>query len=720
MKSLKHFVLLFIFIMQLAAICSIDIEHENTWTKHTRYKSGSEILDEMLFVNAHCSVECYNIYPNGQIELVNVLEVSGLIHSMDLDESDQMLYLLIGNYNVNDCYWIDAYQIIDNELEFCFTTGDIGMVFNENDLIYPVSEYVILDQTDFPCYNKQTQELEYITFPYQVMIGCFDDKLIEYKTSNTTINFYQIEDINNPTLLYQYDYTMNSYNGSYVRNFDGTNCLLIDDEQILIFNVSDEQNYAYESTWEFTFLNGTGGLFEPIPIQNDQLYIGTEEGENFVFDITDYNDPTVLYNWVGYDSDLNSYCLYDDNVLYKNEDGDGIWLYLLSDLPSTQFVMRGEVFPMQSTAYIEGMIYKNEINSLYEVNPETLEEEYICEIPFNTSWAFYKFENMLIIENGVIYSQDCLIIDLDSNQMMNQISITGSLGIIQNGKIFIQNEGNLGVYEINEDYELEYLLNLDVDSNYMITELDDDTIWISCTDRDFIFNSITLEIEHDFSDFFSPNSPKFAVPYIYENKLIINDYTPNIRLYDISDLDNPVLLDTKSESHYCFYAELDDYILEYYRMEPVRIYDKFDDLFTDPIQIYDFNTLIFDLQIDEEQNRIIASSWYFFKSFIYEPTGFGIEIIPEYNYNLSNYPNPFNPETYICFTLSKPEEVVLEIFNTKGQKVRELVRDQFQAGQHSIIWNGKDDLGKQTASGIYFYKMKAGKFVSTKKMILMK
>ncbi|MDA3814142.1 MAG: T9SS type A sorting domain-containing protein [Candidatus Cloacimonetes bacterium] len=89
---------------------------------------------------------------------------------------------------------------------------------------------------------------------------------------------------------------------------------------------------------------------------------------------------------------------------------------------------------------------------------------------------------------------------------------------------------------------------------------------------------------------------------------------------------------------------------------------------------------------------------------------------------LSNYPNPFNPSTTISFSVNTEniEDTELVIYNMKGQKVKQLINDQLSAGQHSTIWNGKDDTNKEVSSGIYFYKIKAGNFVDVKKAVLLK
>jgi Right handed beta helix region/FlgD Ig-like domain len=90
------------------------------------------------------------------------------------------------------------------------------------------------------------------------------------------------------------------------------------------------------------------------------------------------------------------------------------------------------------------------------------------------------------------------------------------------------------------------------------------------------------------------------------------------------------------------------------------------------------------------------------------------------NYGLTNFPNPFNPETKISFSIPEDSKVELSIYNMKGQKVKQLVSDQLTAGEHSIVWKGEDNSSKPVSSGIYFYKLKSGNFEKTKKMLLIK
>jgi len=85
-----------------------------------------------------------------------------------------------------------------------------------------------------------------------------------------------------------------------------------------------------------------------------------------------------------------------------------------------------------------------------------------------------------------------------------------------------------------------------------------------------------------------------------------------------------------------------------------------------------------------------------------------------------NFPNPFNPETKITFSLEKNSHVLLEIFNIRGALVRTLTDDDFTKGNHSVIWNGTDNHGKSATTGVYFYRIKAEEFSSVKRMMLLK
>jgi len=90
-------------------------------------------------------------------------------------------------------------------------------------------------------------------------------------------------------------------------------------------------------------------------------------------------------------------------------------------------------------------------------------------------------------------------------------------------------------------------------------------------------------------------------------------------------------------------------------------------------------------------------------------------------YTLSqNYPNPFNPETVIQYQVAQPTAVKIDIFNIRGQKVHTLVNELQPAGTYNAVWRGVNDAGLPVATGVYIYRMRAGEFVSVRKMLFLK
>ena len=87
---------------------------------------------------------------------------------------------------------------------------------------------------------------------------------------------------------------------------------------------------------------------------------------------------------------------------------------------------------------------------------------------------------------------------------------------------------------------------------------------------------------------------------------------------------------------------------------------------------------------------------------------------------IGNYPNPFNASTSIKYTLPENAHVEIAIYNIQGQLVRTLSKGEKSSGTHIAIWDGKDNIGKQLPSGIYFYKLSIGGESKIKRMVLMR
>ncbi len=93
---------------------------------------------------------------------------------------------------------------------------------------------------------------------------------------------------------------------------------------------------------------------------------------------------------------------------------------------------------------------------------------------------------------------------------------------------------------------------------------------------------------------------------------------------------------------------------------------------------------------------------------------------PEMPSLLKNFPNPFKSATIISFEVKEACKTIIDVYNVKGQIVRTLINETKSIGNHKVVWDGKDKLGRSLATGIYFINMKAGSYSTTKKVILIR
>lgn len=103
-----------------------------------------------------------------------------------------------------------------------------------------------------------------------------------------------------------------------------------------------------------------------------------------------------------------------------------------------------------------------------------------------------------------------------------------------------------------------------------------------------------------------------------------------------------------------------------------------------------------------------------------QPLSTNPNILPKVTKLNGNYPNPFNPTTKISYSLKEGSQVNIQIFNIKGQLVKQLVNGIMPAGSHSVVWNGNDENQNKVSSGVYFYRMQSKEYSGTRKMLLMK
>jgi len=90
------------------------------------------------------------------------------------------------------------------------------------------------------------------------------------------------------------------------------------------------------------------------------------------------------------------------------------------------------------------------------------------------------------------------------------------------------------------------------------------------------------------------------------------------------------------------------------------------------------------------------------------------------DFGLTNYPNPFNPDTTIRFSVPSDGRVIVTIYNIKGQRVKQLLNEQVVAGRYAVVWDGIDHTGNPCSSGVYFYKLRTNSKTLVRKMLMLK
>ncbi len=210
----------------------------------------------------------------------------------------------------------------------------------------------------------------------------------------------------------------------------------------------------------------------------------------------------------------------------------------------------------------------------------------------------------------------------------------------------------------------------------------------------------------------------------FRNYLFIGseDYFFPCKVFDISQPDNPIL-----------FTEIDDCGLVAIDEENEILFSGFDETYAYDIsniesgiapQIYQFPIWSLNEELitfnQNNQSCLSILDRNSCRIFEYDTTSYSEETLIEIKPAMKNYPNPFNPETIISFSIPNQSNVELTVFNFKGQKVKQLISDQLTSGAHSVIWDGRDDSNLPVGSGIYFYKLEAGNYQQVRKMILMK
>ncbi|MCD4817538.1 MAG: SMP-30/gluconolactonase/LRE family protein [Candidatus Cloacimonetes bacterium] len=275
----------------------------------------------------------------------------------------------------------------------------------------------------------------------------------------------------------------------------------------------------------------------------------------------------------------------------------------------------------------------------------------------------------------------------------------------------------------------ENVLDIDISGATNINDITSDNsgnLYVSYPTGDAIYKiNIATEQSWLFADsgLDVPNGLYFDEP---NNRLLVVSYRTNSPIQEISLIDSIASVVTYTGKHNLDGLTRDAEGNYYFSSwQSNRVY-RINSTFSNSPEVFStHNDDPADIYFDIENNLLVVPLFFTHQIEFVSGTIVGsfmdqIEESDELK-NVYNYPNPFNPSTTISFDVAQTSSfVTLGIYNIKSQKVKTLVNDVLPVREYSIIWDGRDSDGNQVSSGIYFYKLKAGNFEKTKKMILLK
>jgi len=471
---------------------------------------------------------------------------------------------------------------------------------------------------------------------------------------------------------------------------------------VLIYDISDVENVHVVYT-----LNRGIGSFNPMHIKNDRLYVNTGIDMR-VYDIQDQFTLLAHYGKASF-----WYGVYDNNYLMESD------ILHHFDVQNTHF---HHIFEESRDIIIENTEHR--FVSDFKIRDEklyilsTFSNRKVCDI--------FDISN---VANPNLLTQ----LELVPNMIYQSIRLMGDFVVISSTLLHQPPNTHL-VYEII-DNQMSLLGSFtgiiasgreDTDSGYFISYTSD--------------NIIFREVEYPLNILSSMQSPVRidAMWHIDGNLLCIKQYYSSPS--PIIDPEDP------DGAHYYFYTFTDDFsdftmtyhiphypvmdisvlngymTVNYSQPSPIARFYRFDDGVPVEIGEYNFGKTVRGAYIFPERDKLALMSASGFHMYNIEYTVSESNIVSEPAGNVlhSNYPNPFNPSTTIAFDVARDGYVSIDVYNIKGQRVKEVASGSYRAGRYSVVWNGVDSDGHSVSSGVYFYRMKSQGYSAVKKMLLMK
>jgi len=570
-------------------------------------------------------------------------------------------------------------------------------------------EYIfdVYDYTDI--YNIQlASSVDFSQCPTEFMIGNAIDDNTLVLLGNESISIYDISNLSDIQLVstyYRYNNASPFGNCIKIDNF-----LLIPSQSagIEVVDISDLANPVMLEFWEYPYdeisstnpcFYTTGGLI----YDNGHLYVGTfYDGillMNFSYGIIEYVDK-FINNRIN----LSSFEIYN-NQLYATGYSGGLYVYDIVDINS----------PILSMIIFEDLFISN--IKIVSDHP------YLISFSQEDQEYYFKVYNISDLSNPVLQWDELLIgstyfvINENEPDYIYTCSYVSILTV------------KIGKYSISNPEDIELVLFFDFQRIAMPSFFYEGYLYIEEYD-DNMKNLLIYDGFEDEEPVLMNQIPDFlgsSKIFKVDNYLQLSNYsyTSGDNFYSLNDPLTPEYSFSTQNSSKWNGCKFKDNVLFCPSNFTVYLFDLEDNPSgeLEPFDYFNLNSRYNNLTFSSqgEENYFFCMQSECISTYNYSIETFAEDELPKPDITLSNYPNPFNPETTIIYNLLEESKVKLNIYNIKGQKIKTLLSDQISAGEHSIVWNGEDSSGKKVSSGVYLYKLIVNdRFEAVKKCLLLK
>jgi len=726
MKRLLCFVTILLFSTTMFAFIQ-NLSNETNVLHISDYRANVIKNRDKLYTISEVAIEEYQILADEGLEYVKSIKRIGIspVRPIIIDDS-----LYVAGKNNNSENIIKVIDISNDEMQF---VRDINLGVGEAIAeIHNYGRYLIY--TQYVSIINHVFDLDTNQEVTQYNFGAYNaikDSLMFtlWISDETEISIENISDIYNPIHISLVSFPQMDFVVKYL--FKDNYLFAVGNDKIAILDISDINNPTLVSFIDnIPYTLSDVEIFTGAKIVNNYLIFNDMRNYLWIYDISDLNSPQFVHNY----STMFDGFHYRDNFTIIND-----YLYItsynnylnkvaLNNLPeiniSDNFGLCG---PISNVKNIGTWIIYQIPKGVFAINMNNQNNE---PVKLSAGASFVRFvgnDSSIAICNGDTlsifqYNDEEIILKNQQSIIPDDYSIT-----FFNQYLFMSkyDNGLTKVYEIDENYNVTEIANFSMGNttNYPLRTshytLDYLPVYLKNNNNSKFL--CLLSSVPPFTEYARIKINNY-IGFLENNNVIFrgnNHYTLSNYIFpnQFENYENNLYGSTRINNDYLFKNDSFDFINDGHAEFYSFLNHNYEELFG-----YDFNPNIFNAFLSDDHEYLY--SIHRFNIYRYDCDYVSNEdssVNPVSDNALSNYPNPFNPNTTISFNIPKSGNVDLVIYNIKGQKVKILTNEKYLKGEHSLIWNGKNDSNQNVSSGVYFYKLNVdGKTVNVKKCLLMK